>query len=595
MKHFWKMKPLRQHLQAIPDYLNRLPLPRSLARNFDQSERRLVIQSAIIGALVWGPVFLLKWLVHYTFDHVLELLQRLPSVAFVLLPLWAGALIVVTIVRTRGTKILYHNYKGELKTLNDIEGDGLERAISLYHTSEPSFEHALLGKEGVDVRWEMPTFSLAVRKFLATWSTLGSGGSGGLEASVALIGESLAAAVFKPRALIREAGQKHDLLHKFLRWWSAKSSDDLQTAQLCGIAAAVATLTGAPFMSAFFAAEVMYRRRPLIEKLIYSLIATLIAYFFSTLATSGHESLFEIERLYLPPADWRYYGLVLIMSVVIAIVSIYFVRSRRIIERAFRDHISNLWFKHLLGATITGLLALAVALAVTQFELADPIGGLELVLSTGDRAIDMALAGEMTILLAAIALLGKMLTTMTTIGSGGSAGLLIPSLYLGAMVATIFASAARYEPVMLIAPAMTASLVSIVNVPLAAILLPVELFSSHYLPPALLALVVCALLTEEEKLYRTQRETFNKRQIVPGAEVRRVIIPAMWHGKTLVDLDFRRTFNLTVIGVLEIHGEDGLPHVRLDPAASLMLEEGDTIIVLGTEENLDALEAALAK
>jgi H+/Cl- antiporter ClcA len=41
----------------------------------------------------------------------------------------------------------------------------------------------------------MPTFSLAVRKFLATWATLGSGGSGGLEASVALIGESLAAGV----------------------------------------------------------------------------------------------------------------------------------------------------------------------------------------------------------------------------------------------------------------------------------------------------------------------------------------------------------------------------------------------------------------
>jgi len=562
-------------------------------RNFDHNERRLVVQSAIIGALVWGPVFLLKWVVHFTFDSLLSLLESLPSVAFILWPLWIGALIVVALVRTRGAKILYDNRHGELKTLNDVEGDGLERAISLYHTSEPSFEHALQGKEGVEVRWEMPTFSLAVRKFLATWATLGSGGSGGLEASVALIGESLAASAFKPRDPIRQAGRRHDSLRRMLRWWSAKSSDDLQTAQLCGIAAAVATLTGAPFMSAFFAAEIMYRRRPLIEKLIYSLISTLIAYFLSSLAARGHETLFTVEQLYLPPADWRYYGLVMLMSAAIAIVSIYFVRTRRIVERVFRERIPNLRVKHLLGATITGLIALTVALLVANFELGELIDGLDPVLSTGDRAIEMALAGEMTLILATVALVGKMLTTMTTIGSGGSAGLLIPSLYLGTMVAAMFAAVAGYEPMILIIPAMTASLVSIVNVPLAAILLPVELFSAHYLPAALLALVICTLLTEDEKLYRTQRETFSKRQIVPGAEVRRITVPATWHGKTLIDLDFRWAFNLTVIGVLETHGEDGLPHVRLDPSATLVLEEGDTIVVLGAEDNLETLERAI--
>lgn len=564
-----------------------------LLRNFDGNERRLVIQSAIIGAVVWLPVFLLKSLVHVTFDGVLALLDQFPTVLLVLVPLWLGALAVVTIVRTHGTKLLYHNREGQLRELNDVEGDGMERAIALYYASEPSFEHSLLGKEGVEVRWEMPTFSLAIRKFLATWATLGSGGSGGLEASVGLIGESLAAGMFKPHAPIRQAGYRSPSLRKVINWWSAGHSDDLQTAQLCGIAAAVATLTGAPFMSGFFAAEIMYRRRPLIEKLIYSLISTLVAYFLSTLATSGHEALFEAEQLFLPPADWRYYGLILLMSVAIAFVSLYFVRARRLIERNFREHLPNLWMKHLLGATLTGLVAMITVVIVSRYGWADQSGGLELVLSTGTRAIEMALAGEMTLGLAAVALVGKMLTTLTTIGSGGSAGLLIPSLFLGTMMATLFAILFGYEPILLIVPAMTASLVSIVNVPLAAILLPVEMFSSHYLPPALLALVICTLLTEDEKLYRTQRETFHRRQIVPGAEVRRIIIPAAWHGQTLVDLNFRQTFNLTVIGILEVRGEDGLPHVRLDPAASLVLEIGDTIVVLGAEENLNALEIAI--
>lgn len=561
-----------------------------LFRNFDRSEQRLVLQSAIIGAVVWLPVFLLKSVVHITFDHVLSLLERSPTVLFVVIPLWLGALAVVAIVRTRGTKLIYYNREGQLRELHDVEGDGLERAISLYYASEPSFEHSLQGKEGLEVRWELPTFSLAVRKFLATWSTLGSGGSGGLEASVALIGESLAAAMFKPRAPIREAGHRSPVLRKVTRWWSAGDSDDLQTAQLCGIAAAVATLTGAPFMSAFFAAEIMYRRRPLIEKLIYSLIATLVAYFLSTLATSGHETLFEVERLYLPPADWRYYSVVLLMSIAIAFVSIYFVRARRLLERAFRDKVTNIWWKHLLGATLTGLIAITTVQIAQHFSLTDQSGALDMVLSTGDRTIEMAMAGQLTLGLASLALVGKMLATLSTISSGGSAGLLIPSLYLGTMMAAMVATVSGYEPLLLIVPAMTASLVSIVNVPLAAILLPVELFSSHYLPPALLALVICSLLTNEEKLYRTQRETFSRRQIVPGAEVRRIVIPQAWHGKTLVDLNFRRTFNLTVIGLLEAHGEDGLPHVRLDPGASLVLGSGDTIVVLGAEESLDTLE-----
>ena len=47
-----------------------------------------------------------------------------------------------------------------------------------------SLEQALTGQEGVAVRWQMPTLTLAVGKFLATLTTIGSGGSGGPEASV---------------------------------------------------------------------------------------------------------------------------------------------------------------------------------------------------------------------------------------------------------------------------------------------------------------------------------------------------------------------------------------------------------------------------
>ena len=378
---------------------------------------------------------------------------------------------------------------------------------------------------------------------------------------------------------------------KPLAWWSTSDTDHLQAAQLSGVAAAIATLTGAPFMSAFFAAEVMYRRRPLVDKLLYSLISTLVAYFLSTVAHVGHRTLFAVETLYLPPDDWRYYGVVLIMSLVVALSSMAFVALRRMVESQFHQRLHSRWARHLTGALLTALVALVVVALTAGRGLASRGEALHLVLSTGGVTIDRALAGELTLTVALVALLGKMAATATTIGSGGSGGLLIPSLYLGAMVAAAFGAVVPFPAMTLIVPAMTVSLVSIANVPLAAMLLPVELFSAHYLPPALMAVIVGTLLTQGTPVYRPQREGFDNRQIAPGVAVRRVMVPARWDRRTLTDLDLRRRFNVTVIGVLELTGEDGRAQVRLDPSATLCLTVGDTVVVLGTEEDLDRLEA----
>ncbi|MCW5861994.1 MAG: chloride channel protein [Anaerolineae bacterium] len=560
-----------------------------LPGSFDRDNRRLVVQSIVVGAAVWAPVFLLRLLVHETFALVVAWLSDRP-VLLLALPLLVGAGIVALIVaRGRPAMIAYRDEHDHIHELIDVEGDGIERAIALYYASEPSFERALLGKEGVEVRWELPTVSLAARKFAATWATLGSGGSGGLEASVALMGESIAAAMFKPRPLLR-AGAKRRWLSGPLAWWSSVETDHLQTAQLSGIAAAVATLTGAPFTSAFFAAEVMYRRRPLVEKLIYSLIATLVAYFLSSIVHVGHQALFAVDSLYLPASNWGYYGLVLLIALIVALISAVFIRLRRAADNAFHRRLPAPWPRHLIGAGLTALVAAGVVALTFGRGLIDHSGALQLVLGPGDWAIERAMAGELTLGLALVALVGKMAATATTIGSGGSAGLLIPSLYLGAMVATVVAAMTPYQPMTLIIPAMTASLVSIVNVPIAAILLPVELFSGHYLPAALLAVVVCSLLTQKTAIYRSQRQGFDNRQIAPGVAVRRVMVPAHWDRRTLVDLDLRRRFNVTVIGVLELAGEDGRAQVRLDPAISLPLSIGDTIVVLGADDDLDRLD-----
>ena len=576
---------------ALLDVVKHLNIVRNLPKYFDEEEQRLAVQSVIIGVVVWAAVFSLKTAVHWLFETVLHFLEDGPSPWLLFIPLLIGALIVAWLAGLRPSVLHYRDKEGHIHELNDIEGDGLERAISLYYTSEPSFEQALTGQEGVEVRWELPTFSLAIRKFLATLVTLGSGGSGGLEASVTLIGESISAGLFKPRGVPEPGKQQITLRGRLWRWWQADKTDHLQTAQLSGIAAAVAVLLGTPFAAAFFASEVMYRYRPVIEKLLYSLISALVAFFLTDLVTAGHPVPFETELLFVPTIDWRYFGVLLLLGVCVSIVSQYFRRLRISFEHGFYHRQPDIWRRHLLGASATGTIALIVHYTAQYFDLTEH--GLELVLGPGESVVNMAFAGELTVAVALIALVAKMLATLATITSGGSAGLLVPTLFFGTMVASALANVFDYEPMVLIVPAMVASLVSIANVPLAAILFAVEAFGSIYMVPALFMMVIASILAHEQTIYRTQRETYESRQILPGVSVRRLSIPASWANQTLIDIDFRRHFDLNVIGLVEQHSENGRPRLRLGTASSTILEEGDTLVVLGRDEKLTELEIFL--
>ena len=347
------------------------------------------MQSILIGVVVWAVIYPLKLLVHSLSHATILWLENAPSLLFVFIPLCLGAVIVAAITRYRASTIYYHDDHGHIHELNDAEGDGLERTISLYYSSEPTIEHTLTGQEGLGVRWELPTFSLAIRKFAATAVTLGSGGSGGLEASVTLIGESLSAGLFKPRRMGEQAANRFTVLHRIWNWWRPDNPDDLQTAQLSGVAAAVSVLLGAPFAAAFFATEVMYHRRPVIEKLIYALVSSLVAYFLTNLVDSGHTPLFAIEVHYLPPTTPGYMAVLVLMSAVISVIAVFFSRLRARLDHAFHHSISNTYLRMVLGAALTGTVALSVAWLTTRFGLTE--NGLELVMGTGGAAIDAAL------------------------------------------------------------------------------------------------------------------------------------------------------------------------------------------------------------
>jgi CIC family chloride channel protein len=105
------------------------------------------------------------------------------------------------------------------------------------------------------------------------------------------------------------------------------------------------------------------------------------------------------------------------------------------------------------------------------------------------------------------------------------------------------------------------------------------------------------LLVHDNTIYRTQRETYEARQILPGYSVRRIPAPPEWVGKTLVDLRVRNRYDLNVIGMLESYEEAGQTRyqVRFNPSLGKPLEQGDILIVLGEDVRLDALLASLER
>ena len=458
-----------------------------------KEQRTLAVQAIVIGIVVWIAIFALKESVHWLFHEVLHWIEHAPTPFVLFIPLAVGALIVGLIAQYRSEVINFRDESGEIEPLNAVEGDGIERAIALYFAADPSVRKGYtIDQTGLQARWKKSTFAMAARKFAATLVTLGSGGSGGLEASSALIGENLGAWYYRLRS--NKAPKLEDLPKRMTAPWDAPNPDYLQAAQLSGIAAAVTVLLGAPLAAAFFASEIMYRNRPLLEKLFYSLIAALTAQTMSSLIAGDRPMMFGVENISYPPfGDVRYWVGVGLMGFVIAFVGqLYRVLSVQF-HAWFQEGINNRFVRLLVGFGITGVIALVVYYLTRWFGITDR--GLELVLGSGESMVIAAFAGQMTLTMALVGLVAKMLATLATIKSGGSAGLLVPSMFFGTMVAVAFAQLFQFEPVLFIAPALAGSLIAIVNTPFAAVIFVLEEFGAEYLLPALALLIITGLLS----------------------------------------------------------------------------------------------------
>lgn len=295
--------------------------------------------------------------------------------------------------------------------------------------------------------------------------TLGSGGSAGSEGPIILIGSALASGV----------GQ-------FMR----VSGNRLRVIAACGAAAGLASIFNAPIAGVLFALEVVMGEFN-VHSFSPIVIASVVATGFSR-AYIGHGEALRVLPYQLTSL-WEIL-LYALMGAIAGFVSVGFIRTMHYMERFFehRVRIPRAW-KPAIGGLLVGSLGLLSPLIFGYSY--DPI----------TKAIGGNLALGTMVLLVGLKIVG----TAFTLGSGGSGGILCPSLFLGAMTGSACGTVFKHflprivsDPGAYGVVGMGAMLGAAVQAPMTAIIMIFELTNVYtVILPMMTACIMASLVQKK--------------------------------------------------------------------------------------------------
>jgi len=428
------------------------------SESFGEIARRILLV-AVTSITVWGLVTLTRWLCDAGFNSLMTLFHGRED--------HTGWLLLLSALGLSG---LFRGFLSRWNGWAAARGDGMRTALGNFHLT---YE-----KDGDDPgpRYQHPTLAQALQKAAMTVLTVGPGGSGGLEAPSVVMGEALGAF--------------------WSRLFRLRSAYELRICQLAGISAAIATLLHAPFTGALFAAEVAYSGTFLYRKLAYCLLAGVAGYFLNN-HVLGLSPLFRgfTEFPSCVFSLWEYATacfIAVFFSAPAALLMTVVLRRGKQFFSLFSPLV-----RPVVGALLTGSIAV-----IPWFFLSIPP---EHVLSTGENTIvhivnGTALQSFNVWWVLIVILICKTLTTAATLSSGGSVGMLIPSMVLGGIsgaagysALTSLGWAAGSSPLLAVASGIAAGLTAVAGVPLCSIAFVMEVFHAAFGPPAMLACAVCYL------------------------------------------------------------------------------------------------------
>ena len=427
---------------------------------------QLALHVGGLATVIWAVCSVLRWGVHATGAAVVAAQQAAPG---------GGALVLVLTLTAGGA---VWGWLGRRPGWAETQHDGIGLAIRNFRETEPT----TAGDGPADLapaapRYLRPDLRTTAKKAAMTLITLGSGAAGGLEGPSVLIGETVSAG--------------------WARLGGVRTAAGLRTLQVAGVAAAVSTLLGAPLTAAFFAAELLSAERLIYRQLAYALWAGVVTYGLNT-AIRGYTPLFW------GPAHAPVYALPeYTMAVAVAVtVSVPVAVGFSALVRRTRAALAQVP-----GRSRGPAAGLAQGLTAAALWLGLGIGP-EHTLGMGEATISQILlrgsagAGPMQLWWGmALALAARALNTVLTIQSGGSAGMLVPTMVMGGTSGALTCHLLQplldqpLDPALFAVVGIASALVAVVGVPLSAMALVLEVFGKEFGPPSLLAAGVTYLIT----------------------------------------------------------------------------------------------------
>lgn len=359
----------------------------------------------------------------------------------------------------------------------------------------PQVVEALARQQG-----QIPARSGAL-KMVTSSITIGSGGSAGVEGPIITIGSSLGSTV----ARLLHIGREH-----------------MQTMVGCGAAAATAAIFNAPIAGVIFVLEIILRDfslRTFIPIVVASVFGTAVA----QAILGQNEAVFyvsEVVRGGYGFAVWEV-GHYIVLGILCGLLGVLFIRAMRVSEKCWNAVKLPFWIKPALGGALLGCLGIAFYLLgydnqpvvghspPTFFSNGYPV--IEALLNPNSYlptdSNEVGTLRHATMALLALTLGLKLLGTCLTIGSGGSGGIIAPSLLMGATLGGGFALACQHlgilpegaTPATFALAAMAGVIAAVAHCPLTAFLLVFEITNDYQI--ILPVMLVSILATTVAQLF----------------------------------------------------------------------------------------------
>ncbi|MEZ4581375.1 MAG: chloride channel protein [Caldilineaceae bacterium] len=308
---------------------------------------------------------------------------------------------------------------------------------------------------------------VAAAKVLASSLTIGTGGSAGREGPIVQVGAALGSS-----------------LGQFLRF----SDERVNTLVACGAAAGIAATFNAPIAGTIFAMEVIlgsFTLRYFGAVVISSVAASVISRMMLSERPAFLVPAYPLSHLAEIP-------IYVLLGLLAALVAVAFIQTLYYLEGRFDN-----WQVPVPVRTTVGMLAAGViALAIPGNEVLGP--GLHFIGENIAVNVDQAIG------MLAILLVGKLLATSFTLGSGNSGGVFAPSLFMGALLGGIVGTIAnQLWPNVAVNPGayaivgMAALFAGAARAPITAVLIVFEMSNDYKLIlPVMLATVLSTIVAE---------------------------------------------------------------------------------------------------